>query len=368
MNTHISSNRGRKQAAKLLSWYDAHHRDLPWRVSPANFANGVVPDPYRVWLSEVMLQQTTVEAVKPYFASFVNRWPKVTDLAEADQDDIMKEWAGLGYYSRARNLVKCARVVASEHNGTFPSNEEDLLALPGIGPYTAAAITSIAFNKPAIVIDGNIERVISRLYAIETPLPAAKTEIRQHLALMMPLERPGDFAQAMMDLGASLCSPKRPKCMLCPVNDDCQAMVNNDPELFPVKAPKKLKPSRVGAAFVAIRSDGSVLLRKRPETGLLGGMTEPPTTEWTARQDGDASVNAAPFPAPWQTTGSIRHIFTHFELNLTVHRADNVSNQAPDGWWWSPRHELMGEALPTVMKKVIENAIPDITKKHSTKK
>ena len=368
MNTHISSNRGRKQAAKLLEWYDAHYRDLPWRVPPAHLTEGIAPDPYRVWLSEVMLQQTTVEAVKPYFASFVSRWPTVTDLAEADQDDIMKEWAGLGYYSRARNLVKCARAVANEHDGVFPSSENELLALPGIGPYTAAAISAIAFNKPAIVIDGNIERVTSRLYAIETPLPAAKAEIRHYLSLMLPLSRPGDFAQAMMDLGASLCSPKRPKCMLCPVNEDCQALVSGDPEHFPVKAPRKPKPSRVGAAFVAVRADGAVLLRKRPESGLLGGMSEPPTTGWTARQDGDDSVDAAPFAAAWQAAGSVRHVFTHFELNLSVYRADHVSHIAPDGWWWSPRQALMSEALPTVMKKALESAIPDITKKRSTKK
>jgi A/G-specific adenine glycosylase len=367
MKAHSISNRGANQVpTALLDWYDAHHRELPWRTAPRDLRQGVVPDPYRVWLSEVMLQQTTVEAVKAYFAKFVSLWPTVEALASADTDDVMKAWAGLGYYSRARNLKACADTVANEHGGVFPSSEDGLRALPGVGPYTAAAIASIAFNQPAAVVDGNIERVISRLYSIATPLPAAKVEIKQRVAEILPHDRPGDFAQAMMDLGATICSPKRPKCMLCPINDQCTALTNGDPEHYPVKAPKKEKPLRQGAAFIAVRGDGAVLLRKRPATGLLGGMAEPPNTHWTSRQDGDVTIAGAPFDADWKPAGAIRHVFTHFELALTVWRADSDNFPTPDGWWWSKPDEISGEALPTVMKKAIEAAIDGATKRKST--
>lgn len=368
MDAHTSINRKEDQrvgaAQRLLAWYDAHHRELPWRVPPHRIAQGDRPDPYRVWLSEVMLQQTTVEAVKPYFSRFTARWPTVADLSAADPDDVMREWAGLGYYSRARNLKKCADAVAALPGGLFPATEAGLRDLPGIGTYTAAAIAAIAFGQPAAVVDGNVERVMSRLFRIETPLPAAKAEITRLVAAMLPHERPGDFAQAMMDLGATICSPKRPKCMICPVRDDCAALSAGDPELFPVKAPKKAKPLRQGAAFVAVRADGAVLLRKRPETGMLGGMAEPPTTGWSARADGATGAEAAPFAAVWRPAGAIRHVFTHFELTLEVWRADEVSQPAPDGWWWAARDAISSEALPTVMKKAIEAAIPDVTRRN----
>lgn len=347
-------------ATRLLGWYDRHHRDLPWRVAPAALTAGERPDPYRVWLSEIMLQQTTVEAVKPYFRAFAAAWPTVQALAAADTEDVMKAWAGLGYYSRARNLKACAERVASRPGGRFPDEEAGLLSLPGVGAYTAAAIAAIAFGRPAAVVDGNVERVMSRLFALGTPLPALKSEVRALLAPLVPSHRPGDFAQAMMDLGATVCTPRRPRCMLCPVRDDCAALAAGDPELYPVRPARKDKPKRRGAAFVAMRSDGAVLLRKRPPTGLLGGMTEVPTSAWTSRADGDVTLAAAPFPAAWKRRGSVSHVFTHFELELDVYLAE-VEMRAPSETFWSPPHALLSEALPTVMKKAIEAALPGAT-------
>ena len=350
-------------ASRLLAWYDAHHRDLPWRVTPGAFERGVRADPYRVWLSEVMLQQTTVEAVKAYFRNFVEKWPTVEALAAAPVEDVMKAWAGLGYYSRARNLKACADLVALR-GGHFPDTETGLRELPGIGAYTAAAIAAIAFDRRAAVVDGNVERVMTRLYSIETPLGEAKPEIRALVEKLVPQTRPGDFAQATMDLGATICTPKRPRCMLCPVREDCSAVLNGDPERFPVRLPKDDKPLRKGAAFVAERDDGAVLLRKRPEKGLLGGMTEVPTTGWTARVDGATTADAAPFHADWRRAGQIGHVFTHFALELEIFHA-HVKGDAPNGHFWSLAHEISGEALPTVMKKVIEAAIPGATEKPS---
>ncbi|MFT2211254.1 A/G-specific adenine glycosylase [Rhizobium giardinii] len=345
-------------ANRLLAWYDRHHRDLPWRVSPPMARDGVVADPYHVWLSEVMLQQTTVQAVKPYFHRFLSLWPKVTDLAAADTEEVMKAWAGLGYYARARNLKKCAEAVAGNHQGVFPDTEEGLKALPGIGDYTAAAVAAIAFNRQSAVLDGNVERVISRLHAIDTPLPTAKPQMRALVAKMTPADRPGDFAQGMMDLGATICTPKRPACALCPFNDLCTALKTADLETFPRKAARKDKPLRVGAAFVASCPEGAVYLRKRVETGLLGGMTEVPGTAWTARIDGETSVEAQPFAAGWEPCGTITHVFTHFELRLSVYRA-NVANRNKSGnGWWEPLASLEEQALPTVMKKAIAQAIP----------
>lgn len=349
-------------APRLLAWYDRHARVLPWRVSPAQRADGMTADPYRVWLSEIMLQQTTVQAVKPYFASFASRWPGVTDLAAADIEDVMKAWAGLGYYSRARNLKRCADVVASEHGGKFPDTEDGLRALPGIGPYTAAAIAAIAFDRPAAVVDGNIERVFTRLFEISTPLPSAKTEIRALVGKATPLERPGDFAQALMDLGASLCTPRRPACALCPLMEPCQARQSGRQEQFPVKPPKKEKPIRLGAAFVAERGDGAVLLVKRPDKGLLGGMSAVPTSNWTVRGDGATGTAAAPFAADWRSKGAISHVFTHFELRLEIFHAVVTSAPDHDGWW-SDGESLPGEALPTVMKKALSAAFPALFRK-----
>jgi A/G-specific adenine glycosylase len=349
---------GTPTAAPLLSWYDRHHRDLPWRISPPMAARGIRPDPYHIWLSEVMLQQTTVPAVKSYFAKFLARWPTVNDLAAAPSDDVMAAWAGLGYYARARNLKKCAEAVAGQYGGKFPDTEEGLKALPGIGDYTAAAVAAIAFNRQAAVMDGNVERVISRLFAISTPLPAAKPLMKQKVALLTPKERPGDFAQAMMDLGATICTPKRPACSLCPFRDCCEALRLHDPEDFPVKAAKKEKPVRKGAAFAAVTSDGDILLRRRVESGLLGGMTEIPTTGWTARTDGAATSDAAPFPAAWEPCGTITHVFTHFELRLSIYRVAIASRPYVDDGWWEPVTNLESQALPTVMKKAIAQAIP----------
>lgn len=359
------------RAARLLDWYDRHHRVLPWRVTPGEQARGRRPDPYRVWLSEIMLQQTTVEAVKSYFTAFVGRWPDVRAMARASEDDILRAWAGLGYYSRARNLKKCADLVVARHGGKFPSSAAALKELPGIGDYTSAAIAAIAFNEAAPVVDGNVERVISRLYAIDTPLPAAKPQIRVLMGALTPPDRPGDFAQAMMDLGATICTPRRPACVLCPINEGCEALASRDPEEFPVKAPRAEKPVRKGAAFVAIARDGSVWLRKRKTEGLLAGMTEVPGSGWTARIDGDTGLEAAPFPARWESAGAIVHVFTHFELRLSVYRAEMVEKHGEkhagrDGWWSAPQ-DIAGEALPTVMKKAIAAAIPDAFK-HGRKK
>jgi A/G-specific adenine glycosylase len=352
---------GREIAAALLSWYDRHHRDLPWRTPPSAIRAGKRPNPYHVWLSEIMLQQTTVEAVKPYFRKFTVLWPTVEALASADPDDIMKAWAGLGYYSRARNLRKCAEEVVAKHHGHFPREETELKALPGIGDYTATALAAIAFDRPAAVVDGNVERIVARLIALERPVRELKPEIRLFVRRMTPENRPGDFAQGMMDLGATICTPRSPACFLCPLSGNCIALERGETDRFPVKSAKPEKPKRQGSAFVAVRGDGAILLRKRAEKGLLGGMSEVPTTAWTARIDGETGAGAAPFAADWQSAGSIRHVFTHFELDLSVYRAEIEDLVLPDGWWWSPAvHE---EALPTVMKKAIEAAIPGITKK-----
>ncbi|TNB45998.1 A/G-specific adenine glycosylase [Martelella lutilitoris] len=348
-------------ARKLLAWYDRHHRDLPWRVGPADKAEGTLPDPYHVWLSEIMLQQTTVQAVKPYFDKFLARWPRVDDLAAADTDAVMAAWAGLGYYARARNLKKCAEVLARDHGGRFPDTFDDLKALPGIGDYTAAAIAAIAFDRPEAVVDGNVERVVTRLFAIETPLPSAKPEIRARTKEMTPQERPGDFAQAMMDLGATLCTPKRPACVLCPLREECTALAGDDPQRFPLKMPKAARPVRRGAAFVAETADRKILLRTRTEKGLLGGMAEVPTTGWTARTDGETGTDAAPFAADWRSKGEVVHVFTHFELRLAVFHAERAEGPVSGGRW-TKIAALGEEALPSVMKKAITQAIPDAFK------
>ena len=350
-------------AARLLEWYDRHHRILPWRVTPADRESGIRNDPYRVWLSEIMLQQTTVQAVRAYFERFTTLWPDIASLAAAPVDDVMKAWAGLGYYSRARNLKACAEAVMRDHGGRFPADEAGLRALPGIGDYTAAAIAAIAFGRPSVVVDGNVERVMTRHRAIDTALPKAKAEVKAALGPLVPKDRPGDFAQAMMDLGAMICTPRRPACVLCPVKDDCAVLAAGlDAERFPVKAAKKVKPVRKGAAFVAIAGDGAVLLERRPETGLLGGMAGLPTTGWTSNRDGETGAASAPFPADWLACGTVRHVFTHFELHLEVWRAEGVCVPPKDGQWWAAAVDLHGEALPTVMKKALESATPGATK------
>jgi A/G-specific adenine glycosylase len=347
-------------AARLLAWYDRHARKLPWRVGPKDRARGIRPDPYRVWLSEIMLQQTTVAAVAPYFAAFVERWPTVFDLAAATRDDVMRQWAGLGYYARARNLKACADTIVRDHAALFPETAAGLLALPGIGGYTAAAIAAIAFDQPVAVVDANVERVIARLFAIAEALPAAKATILARQTSLTPDRRAGDYAQAMMDLGAAICTPKRPACQLCPLSDACAARASRNPEAYPLRAAKPLRPTRYGTAFVAVRGDGAVLLRRRPEKGLLGGMAEVPGTDWLD----ETPVASPPFAAAWSDAGKVVHVFTHFRLELSVRVAEVRMEKSPRGTdWWSVPGALPYEALPSVMKKAIEAARPGATRK-----
>lgn len=333
--------------AELLAWYDLHAREMPWRLGPKARAAGQKPDPYRVWLSEVMLQQTTVAAVKAYFLRFTSRWPRVEDLAAAEDADVMAEWAGLGYYARARNLLKCARAVADL--GGFPTRYRDLLALPGIGPYTAAAIASIAFDEAAVVVDGNVERVMSRLFAHEEPLPGSKPELTRLAGLLTPEQRPGDYAQAVMDLGATICSPRAPACGICPWMHDCAARAAGIEASLPRKLPKAAKPLRQGRVWLLQLPKGW-LLEQRPPRGLLGGMWGLPGDDWdNSRREADLMP---PADAPWQEAGMIRHTFTHFHLELRVF----VAKAAVNPW----RGEVMAfdrfssDMLPTVMRKAFD--------------
>ncbi|MEA2866561.1 MAG: A/G-specific adenine glycosylase [Bradyrhizobium sp.] len=374
--------------ALLLDWYDRHRRRLPWRP-----LSGERADPYRVWLSEIMLQQTGVKTVGPYFEKFVARWPTVDALGRASLDDVLRMWAGLGYYSRARNLHACAVAVLRDHGGVFPDTEDSLRALPGIGPYTAAAIAAIAFGRRTMPVDGNIERVVSRLFAVEEPLPQAKPLVQ---ALAMTLleagdsnsragdvktragdvktragdvkaragdvkARAGDSAQALMDLGSSICTPKKPACALCPLNEDCVSRARGDQETYPRKAPKKTGELRRGAAFVVTRGD-ELLVRTRPEKGLLGSMTEVPTSHWLASQDDKTALQQAPTLkgiARWhRKAGVVTHVFTHFPLQLVVYTANvPARTRAPEGMRWVPISTLKDEALPNVMRKVIAHGL-----------
>ncbi|MEL7189386.1 MAG: A/G-specific adenine glycosylase [Pseudomonadota bacterium] len=338
----------------LLHWYDSHARELPWRIPPGN-PHPIDPAfPYRVWLSEVMLQQTTVAAVKPYFAKFTEIWPTVEDLAAASDDEVMAAWAGLGYYSRARNLVKCAREVAEL--GGFPKTEEELRELPGLGAYTAAAIAAIAFGKRAVVVDANVERVVSRLFAIEEPLPTARKAIRERADTITPDARAGDFAQAMMDLGSNICTAKAPKCLLCPLSDACQGRKAGDPERLPVKPPKKAKPERRGTAFWIEREGPTareVWLVTRPGTGMLGGMRALPDDGWSARADGSGN---APVNADWEELGAVRHTFTHAHLTLSVKRGLVDDTPPGEGIWW-PISDIENAGLPTLFAKAARLAL-----------
>ena len=338
------------RSSQLLAWYDANARVLPWRARGAEVA-----DPYRVWLSEIMLQQTTVQAVKAYFEKFVALWPTVEALAAAPLDDVLKAWAGLGYYARARNLHACAKDVVSRFAGRFPATEEALRSLPGIGPYTAGAIAAIAFGGRHAAVDGNVERVISRIYAIETPLPLSKPEIRARAQALVPEQRAGDFAHAMMDLGATICTPRQPNCLICPWTEHCDGRISGLAPTLPRKAPKKAVPTRRGVACWVTREDGAVLLRRRPEKGLLGGMMDVPSTQWSAKVT-DAEAQA-PLAAEWRKLkGVVEHTFTHFHLELTVWLAEKVIDGVlrDDGdYRWTKREALDGEALPTVMRKVV---------------
>ncbi len=349
---------GAAMAATLLAWYDRSARRMPWRVPPGERRAGRRPDPYHVWLSEVMLQQTTVAAVGRYFEDFVTRWPRVEDLARAGDAEVMAAWAGLGYYARARNLLKCARVVAFERGGVFPDDETGLRALPGIGPYTAAAIAAIAFDRPATVLDGNVERVMARLHAIETPLPAAKEALRRRAAALTPDARPGDYAQAVMDLGATICTPRAPACGLCPWSGDCAARAAGIAAQLPRKTPKPDKPIRRGVAWLAVRADGAVLLETRPGTGLLGGMLGLPGPAWT---EGAPTAAAAPFPADWRLARiEVRHTFTHFHLRLAVRVAQVGQDFAPPIGRFHPGGEALVSALPTVMRKALRAGLAEL--------
>jgi A/G-specific adenine glycosylase len=348
------------RAADLLAWYDRHRRALPWRARP-----GERSDPYRVWLSETMLQQTTVKAVAPYYARFLARWPDLNALAAASRDEVLTAWAGLGYYARARNMHACARVLVERYGGQFPTSESALRELPGIGAYTAAAVAAIAFDQAATPVDGNIERVIARLYSVTTPLPAGKAEIARQARALTPSTRAGDFAQALMDLGATICTPKKPACTLCPWNSTCTAHASGEAELFPRRAPKREGQLRRGAAFVARRADNCVLLRTRPARGLLGGMTEVPTTTWAVDFDDSQALAQAPrFGASqkrvaWQKmAGVVRHVFTHFPLELTVYRSELPRHAAaPAGTRWTAIAQLGDEALPSLMRKVVAHGL-----------
>jgi len=330
--------------SSLLAWYDRQARDLAWRIGPADRRGGVRSDPYRVWLSEVMLQQTTVPHATPYFLSFTQRWPTVSDLAAVEDGDLMAAWAGLGYYARARNLLACARAVAGQHGGVFPDTEEGLRALPGVGAYTAAAVAAIAFDRQANVVDGNVERVMARLFAVETPVPEAKPELKDLAASLVTAERPGDWAQALMDLGATVCRPRSPLCDICPISEWCEGLKTGAPETYPRKTKKADRPRRYGVAYLLTRGDEVALIR-RPPKGLLGGMLGLPTSDWrgTPWPDDEAAA-AAPLAADWRDRGAVEHVFTHFSLTLRVFAAEGEGD-----FVWTPREGL--GALPSVFLK-----------------
>jgi A/G-specific adenine glycosylase len=335
----------------LLAWYDAHARDLPWRVRPTERAAGQRANPYRVWLSEIMLQQTTVPHATPYFLSFTRRWPTVSALAAADDGEVMAAWAGLGYYARARNLIACARFVSGKLGGVFPDTEDGLRSLPGVGPYTAAAIAAIAFDRAANVVDGNVERVMARLFAVETPLPGAKPELKRLAEGLVTADHPGDWAQALMDLGAMVCTPSSPACLTCPAAQFCQARATGAPETYPRRDAKPDRPRRHGVAYVLTSGDRVALVR-RPAKGLLGGMLSLPTSDWRERPWSDAeAIAAAPIVAAWKPAGEIRHVFTHFALDLRVFRVEDDWSNAI----WTPRAGL--EVMPSVFLKAAREAL-----------
>jgi len=338
--------------AALLAWYDRHARALPWRVAPQARAAGTRPDPYPVWLSEVMLQQTTVAAVRGHYARFLELWPDVAALAAAPEAEVMAAWAGLGYYARARNLLACARTIVRDHGARFPATSAALRALPGVGPYTAAAIAAIAFDEPATVVDANVERVVARLFALHTPLPAAKPALTMLAARLTPALRPGDHAQAMMDLGAMLCTPRAPDCEACPIAAFCMARAQGIAAALPRKAGKPEKPTRLGFAYVARRADRALLLERRPPRGLLGGMLGWPGSDW-----GDDPVDAPPLGADWrELPGEVRHTFTHFHLRLRVWFAEVPIGANPDRGHFIPASEFAPAAMPTLMRKVWRHA------------
>ncbi len=343
-----------KFSAKLLKWYDRHQRDLPWRAKAGSVAN-----PYHVWLSEIMLQQTTVAAVQSYFKKFITLWPTIEALAVAPEEDVLAAWAGLGYYARARNLIKCAKIIANERDGIFPNQEAELRELPGIGDYTAAAIAAIAFARSTVVVDANIERIVSRLMKIKTPLPAGKKDIKSAMAILTPDKRTGDFAQAMMDLGSSICKPKTPKCNACPLHTDCGAYASSSMESYPVKAAKKIRPTRRALAYF-IEVDGYILLERRPDSGLLGGMPGLLCNEWV-EQDVEKAFDhnnlPPPFKADWCLVDGIsKHTFTHFHLETKVMQA-KLETRPHSNHLWVKKDDVLNYGLPTVFKKMIKLAL-----------
>jgi A/G-specific adenine glycosylase len=353
---YAKSNDNSVVAQRLLAHYDGHARMLPWRIPPGS---GLRADPYRVWLSEVMLQQTTVAAVIPYYESFIARWPTVEALARADDADVMAAWAGLGYYARARNLIACARAVTNEHAGRFPDTEEGLRALPGLGAYTAAAVAAIVFGRRAVVVDANVERVVARLFVIDEPLPGGRAAIRAAADSITPETRAGDFAQAMMDLGAGICTSRAPRCLLCPLQDECEGRATGRPEDFPVKAAKREKPQRLGNVWWIERADGHVWIERRAEKRMLGGMVGLPGSAWDAR--GGAKDAAAPISGDWVTLNrSVEHVFTHFRLTLTILKQEvPVGVQPPgEGQYW-PLGRIGEAGLPTLFAKVVRAVMRD---------
>jgi A/G-specific adenine glycosylase len=341
--------KSRSLSEPLLAWWDVHRRMLPWRAE-----RGQTPDPYAVWLSEILLQQTTVATATPYFKRFIARWPRVGDLAAADVDEVMRAFAGLGYYSRARNLHACAREVTAR-GGAFPEDEARLRKLPGVGAYTAAAIAAIAFNRPASPVDGNVARIIARLEALDKPIARSRKAIAEAVAALTPDDRPGDFAQALMDLGATICTPRNPECGRCPLKADCAAAGSGAPEAYPRKALKPPKPLRRGVAFFARSPDGRVLLRTRPPRGLLGGTVELPGSAWSADFDLEDGVRHAPLPAAWrQLPGYVEQAFTHFTLQLTIFAGQPCASlPAPEGCYWVAESDIGNLALSSVMAKAI---------------
>ncbi|MBV8105527.1 MAG: A/G-specific adenine glycosylase [Hyphomicrobiales bacterium] len=337
--------------ARTLNWWDRNRRDLAWRAAP-----GETPDPYRVWLSEVLLQQTTAQAATPYFQAFVAKWPAVEDLAAASHEAVISAFAGLGYYSRARNLHACAKEIA-QRGGRFPSQEAELRTLPGVGAYTAAAIAAIAFGRRAAPVDGNIKRILSRLYALKDPITQARSAIAAAAGALAPSNRPGDFAQALMDIGATICRPRTPDCPACPLSEVCAAVWSGVPEAYPGRAAAKVRSLRKGAVFFAHRADGAFLARRRPPRGLLASTVELPGTPWTSKGPGGAWRDGAPVAARWRKLPeTVEQVFTHFALTLTVYAAA-VKDAAPDGCFWvSP--DGVGEAgFSNVMRKAVARAV-----------
>lgn len=339
--------------ASLLNWYDAHRRVLPWRAP-----DGVTPNPYHVWLSEVMLQQTTVPAVIPYFGKFLSKWPRVQDLAAANSQDVMENWAGLGYYARARNLHKCAKYVTEELDGVFPDNQDDLKKLPGVGDYTSAAITAIAFNKPANVVDGNVERVMARIFAVTEPVPDSKPHLKLLAGKMAEGEtkRPGDYAQALMDLGATICTPSSPKCLLCPVTKYCKATATGIAATLPARKEKAARPQKHGYVYWVTTPDGRILFERRNEKGMLGGTIGLPTSSWVDRGDNRTHL---PLKSRKETKILVKHIFTHFELELHGFAVSLANDHIPAGgeYFWATRQEAVRLGIPTLFKKALRQFI-----------